>query len=167
MKTSTSMTLFWNNIIFLDLDGLARSFLLAPSDSCKYLALYGAILFVLHVGCRSQAHANSTAFLVKVAKQLGQGMHQSSRLKDIAANLIRSVGCPRDGYGDCQVNQEVIARSTKNWTLDVSDHVSSCCLGCRSCRLESPELFSWDAKYVEIQVHKRVHLSTGSDDPEN
>lgn len=30
-------------------------------------------------------HANSTTFLVRVAKQLGHGMRQSSRLKDMAA----------------------------------------------------------------------------------
>jgi hypothetical protein len=56
--------------------------MLTPSDSFKYSGLYGAILNVLHVAAK---HANSTAFLVKVAKQLGQGMRQSSRMKDIAA----------------------------------------------------------------------------------
>jgi len=30
-------------------------------------------------------NANSTTFLVRVAKQLGHGMRQSSRLKDMAA----------------------------------------------------------------------------------
>lgn len=172
------MTNIFSFVAFL-LDGLACSFLLAPSDSFKYSSLYGAILNVLHVvhqcefhsvrkdkrdysalcavqycfnagwrlvqclppsvpvmeglsnagvelepsallhallwGPRSAhkvynawitdclvkqglttqkaifivkaaaKHANSTAFLVKVAKQLGQGMRQSSRLKDIAA----------------------------------------------------------------------------------
>ncbi len=189
--------------MFLDLDGLACSFLLAPSDSFKYSALYGAILNVLHVvhqcefhsvrkdkrdysalcavqycfnagwrlvqclppsvpvmeglstagvelepsallhallwGPRSAhkvynawitdclvkqglttqkaifvvkaaaKHANSTAFLVKVAKQLGQGMRQSSRLKDIAAV---------PDLWDVLVMDMVIARYNKDLTLN-------------------------------------------------
>lgn len=168
-----------NNQDLPKLDGLACSFLLAPSDSFKYSTLYSAILNILHVVhqcefhsvqkdkrdysalcavqyCFSAAwrlvqclppsvdvmenlstlrieadqaallhallwgprsankvynawitdclvkqglttqkaifvvkaaakHANSTSFLVKVAKQLGQGMRRSSRVKDIVA----------------------------------------------------------------------------------
>lgn len=168
-----------NNQDLPKLDGLACSFLLAPSDSFKYSSLYGAILNVLHVVHQCEFHsirkdkrdynalcaiqycfsaawrliqclppsipvmeslsntetevepsgllhsllwgpraahkvynawitdclvkqglttqkaifvvkaaakyANSTSFLVKMAKQLGQGMRQSSRMKDIAS----------------------------------------------------------------------------------
>lgn len=46
-----------NSLDLPKLDGLACSFLLAPSDSFKYSALYGAILNVLHVVHQCEFHS--------------------------------------------------------------------------------------------------------------